>query len=72
MSEFYKNGLKLSARLEEKNVNKFQCEKCQPAEILQKMTGGGGDSAPALLGLILVIVYDVSHCAEGLILGLVL
>ena len=44
MSDFYKNGLKSSARLEAEKVKKFQCEKNVNQLIrLKKMSNGGGD-----------------------------
>ena len=45
-SDFYKNGLKLSARLEEKKVKKFQREKITTGRDITKNVEGGGGFRP--------------------------
>ena len=47
-SDFFKNGLKLSARLEGKKVKKFQREKITSGWDIKKNVEGGADSAPRL------------------------
>ena len=50
--DFYKNGLKPSARLEGKKVKKFQREKITTgSDITKNVEGGGQITPPALLGL---------------------
>ena len=50
-SDFCKNGLISSARLEEKKVMKFQLEKITTGWDIKKNVEGGGFRPPALLGL---------------------
>ena len=45
-SDFYKNGLKLSARLEGKKVKKFQREKITTGRDITKNVEGGGGFRP--------------------------
>ena len=55
-SDFYKNGLKSSARLEEKKVKKFQREKITTGrDITKNVEGGGRIPPPALLGLKIIL-----------------
>ena len=57
-SDFYKNGLKSSSRLEGKKVKKFQREKITTGRDITKNVEGGGFCPPALLGLRLDMSYS--------------